>query len=301
MSKRKREDQMQVVGWDATIPKEKYRDWRELGKQLNEWCKKWVFQEEKGDGGYEHYQVRLHLIQKKTEAGLLSDYKMGQGPIFDIGGHWSITSTGVHVNNKFNYVMKKESRVAGPWKDSDYVEPAVMTRQLKTFWEHEMYPWQKDVVQWCQQVDDRKIDLIIDRAGHSGKSIMSEHLEYHGLAFEMPPLRCMEDLMQFAYSFPVQKAYLVDMPRAMKKDKLGDFYAGLESIKNGVCYDKRYCGKKRRFDRPRVIVFTNYPPAWDFLSVDRWNVHEMMPDMSLKHIEITQEPEFVSGGLGAAL
>lgn len=307
MAKRKRDDdpKAQVVGFDVTIPKNKYREWRELGKQLNEWCKKWVFQEEKGEGGYEHWQVRLHLIQKKTHAGMISDLKMGQGPISDIGGHWSVTSGGVHLNNKFNYVMKKDSRVDGPWKDSDYQEPAVMTRQLRYFLENDMYPWQTEVMGWCQEPDDRKVDLILDRVGNSGKSILAEYLEYHGLAFEMPPLRQMEDIMQFAYSFPVQKAYLIDMPRAMKKDRLGDFYAGLESIKNGVCYDKRYCGKKRRFDRPRVIVFSNCAPDWKFLSADRWNVYDMLPDKSLNQLDVASmagdTPETPGGSSGAAL
>ena len=77
------------------------------------------------------------------------------------------------------------------------------------------------------------------------------------------------------------------MPRGMKKDKLADFYAGLEAIKNGVTYDKRYVGKKRRMDRPQIFVFTNMLPAFEFMSLDRWRIHVMQPDKSL--IEITVE------------
>ena len=62
------------------------------------------------------------------------------------------------------------------------------------------------------------------------------------------------------------------MPRGMKKDKLADFYAGIEVIKNGVAYDKRYNAKKIYFDRPRVFVFTNMLPCFDLMSKDRWNV-----------------------------
>ena len=33
----------------------------------------------------------------------------------------------------------------------------------------------------------------------------------------------------------------------LKKDKLADLYSGIEVIKNGVCYDKRYHAKKLWF------------------------------------------------------
>lgn len=286
----------QVVGWDVTIPKDRYEDWRQLGKELNGWCKKWVFQEEKGAGGYEHWQVRLHLMGRRTLASMKTELAQEGGPMYDVGGHWSITSSGVHLNNKFNYVMKKDSRVSGPWKDGDYEEPPVLTRQLRRFRECELYPWQQQVIDWCMQEDDRFVRLVHDPPGNSGKSILAEYLEYLGLAFEMPSMRLMEDIMQFCYSFKSQKAYLIDMPRAMKKDKLGEFYAGLECLKNGVCYDKRYTGKKRRMDRPQVIVFTNVLPEFSFLSPDRWSVWTMQPDKSLVQTELpAMAPGLVAG------
>lgn len=62
------------------------------------------------------------------------------------------------------------------------------------------------------------------------------------------------------------------MPRGMKKDKLADFYSGIEVIKNGVAYDKRYTAQKIRFNRPRVFVFTNTLPEFNLMSKDRWKV-----------------------------
>ena len=117
------------------------------------------------------------------------------------------------------------------------------------------------------------------------------------LALELPALRQFEDLLQFAYRFENQKAYLVDMPRAMKKDKLSEFYSGLECLKNGVVWDKRYAAKKRsrRMDRPQIIVFTNTLPAWEFMSKDRWACYEMDDDYTLTSFSVE------SGGTGVAL
>ena len=118
----------------------------------------------------------------------------------------------------------------------------------------------------------RIIDLIYDINGNNGKSIFSEYLEYQGIAEEVPPFRLMDDIFQWVASRPIKECYLFDMPRGMKKDKLADFYAGIEVIKNGVAYDKRYNAKKIRFNRPRVFVFTNTLPAFNLMSKDRWKV-----------------------------
>lgn len=136
-------------------------------------------------------------------------------------------------------------------------------------------------------LDDRSIKLVYDTWGCNGKSVFSEWLEYNGWAFEIPPMRSMEDIMQFCFSFQAQKVYLIDMPRGMKKDKLGEFYAGLECLKNGVCYDKRYAGKKRRFDRPQIIVFTNSIPALELMTRDRWEIWSMGQDRAL--VDITED------------
>lgn len=274
-----------VVGFDITLNNPEVT-WKQWGKLLNGWCKKWVFQLEKGESGTPHFQARIHLIQRKTMAGLLTDFKQGNGPIADIGGRWSITSGGVHLGNKFNYVVKAD-REDGPWRDTDWVEPPVLTRQLRTFLKHTKYAWQETVEGWTTTEDDRSIKVIFDQWGNGGKSIFAEYLEYKGAAFEVPAMRTCEDLMQFAYGFRPQKVYMIDMPRGMKKDKLGEFYSGLECLKNGVCYDKRYCGKKRRFDRPQIIVFTNQIPILELMTKDRWEIYSMMQDHSL--VDITEE------------
>jgi len=267
----------QLKRFDITIPQDEYPDWESLHKKLVGWCSHFSFQLEKGETGYIHWQCRVQLIHKKTCAGLLAEV------VPAIKGHWSVTSNGIHPGPKqFNYTCKEDTRLEGPWDDTSLVQDKPpLTRQLRNFMEHEFYPWQRVCHDLVQQEDDRWIHLIFDEVGNVGKSVFLEFLEYQGLAFEMPPLRHMEDIMEFAHSFPPQRAYIIDMPRGMKKDKLADFYAGLESIKNGVTYDKRYVGKKRRMDRPQIFVFTNSLPAFDLMSKDRWRIHVMQADKSL--------------------
>lgn len=256
-----------VSVYDITLPQgETWPSAESVIEYLKEWCKHWVFQLEKSDSGYVHWQGRVSLIKKRRPNELKGK--------FCVGGNFSPTSTAVAVSKSFDYVLKADTRIEGPWKDDDEAPPP-LTRQLRSFMAKEMYAWQAAIYRMVQEEDDRSIKVILDKGGNSGKSILAEFLEYKGLAWEMPPHRTMEDIMHTAMCVKAQKCYLVDMPRGMKKDKLADFYAGLESLKNGVAYDKRYAFKKRRFDRPQIIVFTNTLPKFDLLSPDRWEVWQI--------------------------
>ena len=42
--------------------------------------------------------------------------------------------------------------------------------------------------------------------------------------------------MQAVMGMPSHKAYCMDMPRALRKDKLNQLYNGLKMIKNGIAY-----------------------------------------------------------------
>ena len=270
----------QKIGFDITIPKHMYT-FDELVKKLKGWFKKWVFQLENYSNGDEHWQVRGWLIHKTTAKNLHHNILPA------VKGHWSLTSSTVHLGPKaFNYVMKEDTRVDGPWKDSDIIpDRPPMTWQLEQFMEYDLWPYQKHIFDNTQVDDMRTINIIYDPRGHCGKSLFCEYCEYQGVAFECPPLRQMDDLMEFLHGFPTQKCYIIDMPRSMKKDKLGDFYAGIEVIKNGVLWDKRYQGKKKRFGRPNIYVFCNILPEFKLLSSGRWKVYQInYTDMSLEDV-----------------
>lgn len=262
--------------YDYTIPKEDYSV-AELRDLLNIHCTRWCFQLERGTGGnaYEHYQVRLSFKDKIRFSTLKAQRRKR---IDKIKGHFKPTSNPTFYTGNEFYVTKEDTRIDGPWTDRD--EHKVMTRQLKEFLEMPLRPWQKYLIEECTKYDSRKINIIYDKTGCCGKSILSEHLEYLGIAEEVPPFRLMDDIFQWVASRPTKKCYIVDMPRGMKKDRLGDFYSGIEVIKNGVAYDKRYTAKKKRFDRPRVFIFTNMLPVLKLMSKDRIEICTIQEDYS---------------------
>lgn len=251
---------------------------------LNAWSNKWVFQEEIGESGFHHWQGRVNLIKAKCEPALRARWSEDMKGI-----HISISST--NSGKEFRYVMKADTKVAGPWTSEMPVK--YMTRDLKQFMSMEMYPWQKEILTLAKREEGRKIVVILDLIGNTGKSILAEYMEYHDLAYEIPPFNSMEDLMQCAMGISAQKAYVIDLPRGMKKEKLAQFYAGIESLKNGVMYDKRYAFKKRRIDRPQIFVFTNVYPDVKLLSMDRWEIKTITAKMNLiDSVEPRQKGDF---------
>ena len=263
--------------WDVTWAwdQDTFEQWRTFFK---DYCKKWACQNEMSETGYDHGQGRFSLTGKKTFNSLkeLMDAKGLSGY------HLSPTNATTAKSGDLFYVMKADTRKAGPWTDQDEQEEKVMTKQLAKI--KELYPYQKSIVEYLKTWDDRKILCVVQPSGDVGKSGFCEYLEYHELAYEIPPMNDMQDIMACVMCVNSKRkwsAFTIDMPKAMKKDKLAPFFAGLETLKNGVAYDKRYSFKKMRMNRPHIVVFTNSMPDTDLLSADRWDFRQI-EDLGLK-------------------
>lgn len=282
-----RATQSQVTSYDLTIWHDKFPDRLALEVLLRKWFSKYAYQLEAGTkNGTKHWQFRGRLIVKRR----LHEIKSQLGPKLP-GAHISITSKDVHDGVSFNYVLKDDTRIEGPWTDEDWEEPPTLTRQLIQFQKCELRPYQKELYDLIQIPEDRFITVVLDKVGNTGKSIFAEYLEYERLAYEIPPFNSFEDIAAVCMSIKAQKCYLVDMPRGLKKSQLSSFFAGLEALKNGVMFDKRYSFKKRRIDRPQIVLFTNDIPDLSLLSIDRWRFFSMNNDYTITHGFVNTDPD----------
>ncbi len=228
-------------------------------------CKKYVFQLEKGlETGYVHYQGRISLTKKLGKPSAQKWLLENNVKDFKI----SETSKCESEKAAF-YCIKAATRIEPPFSDKDYEAPRPILRTVSKMVENGLFPWQQALLEKVQEYDDRLIHLVIDHAGNNGKSALPKYIWGKRLGEVLPPMNDCQDLCQFCFSHP-SKLYLIDMPRAMKKTKLGEFYAGIETVKNGYMYDKRYKGNYHYIDEPNIIVFTNSPPKMRYLSIDRW-------------------------------
>jgi hypothetical protein len=248
----------QVSTYDFTSFKVAHRD--AVVAVLKEHARKWCFQAEQTEEGQQHFQGRLHLKVRRRLNGVIELFK---GTALE-GAHFSITSLACRQDDF--YVTKPDTRLEGPWSDSDpavFVPPELVNIAL--------YPWQEEIVQLSLLYQPRTIHLIYDFEGGIGKSTLIDYMRINKLGRALP-IMGYKEVMQVGYAIEAA-AYLIDMPRALPKHELQQFWAAIETLKGGYAFDPRHTWKERWFPKPQVFVFTNVLPDLNLLSRDRWVIH----------------------------
>lgn len=252
----------------------------EIKEWLKENTKKWCYQLERGEqGGKLHFQGRFSLKVKTRESTLLKKL-----PKYI--GHISITS-GANKDNEF-YVMKVDTRVEGPWTDRTDVYVPRQVREIK-----KLYPWQQSVIDDADVWDTRHINIIVDTKGNIGKSILVSWIRAYKIGKKLVYSNDFRDIMRAVLCMGASKLYVVDIPRAIKKDKLFQLMGALEEIKNGYAYDDRYEFKDIMFDCPNIWVFTNTIPDTELMSQDRWRYWEINDRKELVEYKKSRKPTLV--------
>lgn len=267
----------QLTKWDFTLSKDKCTgSVEDLILDLKGLAKKWTFQEELsvGEDGkeYAHYQGRLSLQKKERLSGLR---KLVSESLFETA-HWSPTSN-AGSKTGFDYVMKEQTRVDGPWMDTDAERPFIKdsVKEIIT-----LYPWQQSVVEMSRLIDRRTVNIIYDTVGNNGKSTLVDYMKAYQMATKLPMTRDYKDIVQMACCIaidkgrkdPSLKCWMVDMPRALDKKALGGFFSAIETLKGGDLFDMRYKFKEYTINEPIVWCFTNELPDTSLLSKDRWQI-----------------------------
>lgn len=232
------------------------------------YCKKWCFQKEEcPTSGRAHFQGRISLKVKKRINELNKD---------DCKFHFTITST-ENRNNNF-YVTKEDTRIEGPWSNED--EVVYIPRQIREI--TNLYSWQEHIINNASVWDTRTINVIVDTEGNIGKSTLVNYMRAHRLGRRIPPVNDFKDLMRMVMDMPTSNLYLIDMPRSMSKSGLLGLYSAIEEVKNGYAFDDRYHFKEKIFDCPNIWIFTNVVPDKNLLSLDRWNLWNIVDQVLVK-------------------
>lgn len=228
---------------------------------LTKETKKWCFQKEKGESGYEHFQGRFSL-KVKTRLDTLKKSIPWQSI------HLSPTSKD-NSKNMF-YVMKADTRIEGPWSSETHEEPPYIPRQVREI--QNWRPWQQAICMLAKVWDTRGIHCIVDGPGNKGKSVLVSALGAARQACNIPFCNDYKDILRMVMDRPKRGIYLIDMPKAINKEKLFQLFSAIETVKSGYAYDDRYSFKEEYFDSPNIFVFTNKLPDTSMLSADRWRI-----------------------------
>lgn len=246
----------------------------ELAEWTSKMGKKWTYQLERGETEKRlHWQGRISLKAKKRKHMLHPE----------LGGkvHWTPTSSECSKGDKFyEYCTKNKTREAGPWTSKDAYVPR-QWREVTT-----LYPWQQEIIDSVDVWDSQCVNFLYNPEGGIGKSTLVGKMRAMGIAKKIPFVNDYKDIMRMAYCMGAQKCFLIDMPRAIRKDKLFQMYAAIEELKGGYCYDDRYAFKDLGFDSPVIWVFSNMLPDLTLLSDRRWKLWEVDDEEKLKALAL---------------
>lgn len=238
---------------------------------LIEWCKKyckkWGFQGEQCPStGTFHWQMRVSLKDKARKL-----------PFMDYEAHVTPTSSLITKDSFYDYVCKEDSRVIGPFTDKDVA--LYIPKQIRLI--NSLHPWQQSIIDKSGVWDTRHIDWVYCPNGNIGKSTLCGYIRANRIGTVLPTVNDYKDLMEIVCDLPSSTLYLIDLPRAIRKDKLYQLYSAIETIKDGYAFDRRYHFKERIFDCPNIFVFSNTLPTLSLLSNDRWRIWTVTDNMLL--------------------
>lgn len=170
-----------------------------------------------------------------------------------------------------DYCMKDETRTAGPWADRIIYRGADLWNETK------MPQWQRTMLQkFNQPPGDRKMIWIYDPIGNNGKTKFIKYLVYKkdavGLAYGHST-----DVLNLVSKLDNKRIYAWNLTRS-KPANLSelDLYSAMESVKDGFFINLKYETKQVLMNPPHVMVCANHKPRPEQISIDRWDLYEIV-------------------------
>ncbi len=148
-----------------------------------------------------------------------------------------------------------------------------------------LHPWQVSLIEKLKKQSDRQILWIYEASGHVGKSWMAKYI-YSML--EDVLLIKKGKVSDVVYLYNRQKYVCCDLARSQEGFVS---YNLLEDLKDGTIFIGKYEPKMIVCDSAKVIVFANWPPETNKLSVDRWDIYEIVGGEK-GHLEIRSYKKF---------
>lgn len=223
-----------------------------LETRFKEICKKYIFQEEVGESGTPHLQGCI-VLKKRMR---WTEFKLPKQI------HWEVT---ISHSDAENYCQKLDTAVGKIYRFG--YPPKLKVIDKLTDWQKEI----EDII--FTEPDGRTVHWFYDTSGNMGKSAFSRYMYIkHGVL----PIRGgkLADIINIIYKFDTDnmKMLIVDIPRDNENDIC---YSALECILDGMITNTKFETGVKVFNPPHVVVMCNFPPEYDRLSHDRWNVRHL--------------------------
>lgn len=220
--------------------------------------KKWVIGKEHcPTTGMFHLQGWLYFKTKCRPKGFWDD-----------SIHWQKQSRKATIADNFEYCTKENDYIQNLYEEIE--------DDLKGL---DLFPWQEEIMDIInKKPDPRKIYWFWETVGNVGKSEFARHVclnNPRAISVSGTPSDikyAFLDLKKKDKDIP--KIVFWDIPRT--RHEFLSFEA-IESIKNGMFFSTKYESGMLIYNKPHIIIFSNYPPpiGEEKLSKDRWEVRKI--------------------------
>lgn len=218
---------------------------------------KYVFQEEKGENGTPHLQGYIEFKNKVRPSGHVGIKEI----------HWEKCR---NTQASIDYCSKEETKVGKTWSNIPLPEKLVdpLTDKIP-------YKWQQDIIDLCEKKpNDRTIHWYWEPMGNTGKTALCKHLcmKYEALMLsgKANDIKC--GVASWVEKKKPTKVFIFHFTRSMEEFIS---YEALEAIKDGIFYSGKYESSMVMYNPPHVLVFANFEPKVEALSLDRWRVKRL--------------------------
>jgi len=160
-------------------------------------------------------------------------------------------------------------------------------------------PWQQTILNIAQgPVQNRKVHIVVDKNGNSGKSFLSNYLALKHDFLLLNPVSKKDMayiLCQTLDSGKDVKGVIVDIARSIVGSGISEHLPNtammsvfnfVEALHDGRITSTKYESKTCWFEQPHVFIFTNHEVeirSEYTLSADRWNVLNLRAGILVQH------------------
>lgn len=225
----------------------------------------YIFQLERGEeSGSLHYQVGIIHTEPIRFSTIQNVFK-------DIQPRYIKKYT---KKGTLHYCSKRETRVKGPWTN---IKKLKFLPTLDDPLEgNKLFDWQEELVEILKgKPDKRKVYWYYDSIGNTGKS---SFIKWYCMKHEDATLigRTLKDTV-FVIGDRMDnsidtKVIFYDIPRNAG-NRMN--YELIEQLKIGHVFSGKYESRTLMFNCPHIVIFSNYPPDKDGLSLDRWVIKDI--------------------------
>jgi hypothetical protein len=137
-------------------------------------------------------------------------------------------------------------------------------------------PWQQELAEHLStDPDDRTIRFLVDPVGNQGKTFFARDFSLRNKGVQILGVAKRDDM---AYAIdPDCKYFFINVPRGEMQFLQ---YSVLEMLKDGIVFSPKYDSRTKMLRKtPHVVVLSNEFPDMTRMSVDRYDIKELTPQV----------------------